>query len=74
VFSSSSVGSITRQPRYKDFPAAAYKITKAALNMLTVVWAQELAKEGFTVISQNPGVSGAYLVIEMLRARKLTSN
>ncbi|PCG94794.1 Short-chain dehydrogenase/reductase SDR [Penicillium occitanis (nom. inval.)] len=52
---SSSVGSITRQPRYKDFPAAAYKITKAALNMLTVVWAQELAKEGFTVISQNPG-------------------
>lgn len=43
--------------------------------MLTVVWAQELAKEGFTIISQNPGVSCAYLVIiEMLRARVLISN
>lgn len=68
------MGSITRHPRYKDFPAAAYKITKATLNMLTVVWTQELVKEGFTVISQNPGVSGTYLVIEMLRARKFTSN
>jgi NAD(P)-dependent dehydrogenase (short-subunit alcohol dehydrogenase family) len=52
---SSSVGSITRQPRYKDFPAAAYKVTKAALNMLTVVWSQELGKEGFTFLCQNPG-------------------
>jgi NAD(P)-dependent dehydrogenase (short-subunit alcohol dehydrogenase family) len=68
------VGSITRQPRYKDFPAAAYKVTKAALNMLTVVWSQELDKEGFTIISQNPGVSCAYLVIEMLRVRRLTIN
>lgn len=66
------MGSITRQPRYKEFPAAAYKVTKAALNMLTVVWAQELANEGFTIISQNPGVGCSYPVIEIFRARELT--
>ncbi|KAH8692888.1 hypothetical protein BGW36DRAFT_385417 [Talaromyces proteolyticus] len=52
---SSSVGSIARQPIYKSLPSASYKVTKAALNMLTVVWAQELSEEGFTVLCQNPG-------------------
>jgi NAD(P)-dependent dehydrogenase (short-subunit alcohol dehydrogenase family) len=33
-----------------------YKITKAALNMLTVIYANELEKEGFTVFCVSPGV------------------
>lgn len=35
----------------------AYKITKAALNMLTVQWALDYDKEGFTFVALTPGVS-----------------
>lgn len=35
----------------------AYKVTKAALNMLTVQYAQDLEEEGFTVLAITPGVS-----------------
>lgn len=34
-----------------------YKISKAALNMLTVQYSISLRKEGFTVIAISPGVS-----------------
>ena len=44
-------------PKYKWAPFPAYKISKAALNMLTVQWAQEYAEEGFTVFALTPGVS-----------------
>ncbi|PLB46550.1 putative short chain oxidoreductase [Aspergillus steynii IBT 23096] len=52
---STTVGSIAQAPKYKMSPTPAYKITKAALNMLTVQYAQELEKEGFTVLAISPG-------------------
>ncbi|PYI09729.1 NAD(P)-binding protein [Aspergillus sclerotiicarbonarius CBS 121057] len=52
---SSSVGSIAKQPVYRELPAPSYKITKAALNMMTVLYSQELADEGFTVFCVSPG-------------------
>ncbi|OJJ76668.1 hypothetical protein ASPBRDRAFT_39154 [Aspergillus brasiliensis CBS 101740] len=52
---STSAGSIQLQPRYTAMPAPSYKITKAALNMLTVLYSQELAQEGFTVFCVSPG-------------------
>lgn len=33
----------------------AYKVTKAALNMLTIQWASTLKQEGFTVFAVSPG-------------------
>lgn len=42
---------------FKNLPAPAYKITKAALNMLTVQYSFGLADEGFTVVAVSPGVS-----------------
>lgn len=38
-------------------PVPAYKISKAALNMLTVQYAQAYANEGFTFMAISPGVS-----------------
>ncbi|KAL8643140.1 MAG: hypothetical protein Q9228_000265 [Teloschistes exilis] len=37
-------------------PIPAYKISKAALNMLTVQYALSLEKEGFTFIIMSPGL------------------
>lgn len=37
--------------------APAYKISKAALNMMMVQYANYLEKEGFIVLSIDPGVS-----------------
>ncbi|PWY96129.1 short chain oxidoreductase [Aspergillus sclerotioniger CBS 115572] len=52
---SSSVGSIAKQPVFRELPAPSYKITKAALNMITVLYSQELAEEGFIVFCVSPG-------------------
>lgn len=41
----------------------AYKITKAALNMLTVQYAQQYADDGFTFLGISPGVSEARFAI-----------
>jgi NAD(P)-dependent dehydrogenase (short-subunit alcohol dehydrogenase family) len=38
-------------------PAPAYKISKAALNALTVQYALDHAKEGFSFMALSPGVS-----------------
>ena len=38
-------------------PVPAYKISKAALNMLTLQYAQTYASEGFTFLAVSPGVS-----------------
>lgn len=38
-------------------PQPAYKVTKAALNMLTVQYSLDYANEGFTFVALSPGVS-----------------
>lgn len=57
ALSSSKLGSIGLSSDLMRWPAPGYKISKAALNMLTVQYATELKAEGFTFISINPGVS-----------------
>ncbi|RHZ60695.1 uncharacterized protein CDV56_105552 [Aspergillus thermomutatus] len=52
---STTLGSMTLAPVYKLAPAPAYKITKAALTMLTVQYAQDYASEGFTFLAVSPG-------------------
>ena len=42
-------------------PVPAYKVSKAALNMLTVQWALEYKDRGFTFMSISPGVGAIYL-------------
>ncbi|KIW09788.1 hypothetical protein PV08_11888 [Exophiala spinifera] len=54
-FSDTSFGSIAQAPKYNWIPTPSYKISKAALNMLTVQYAQEYAKEGFTIFALSPG-------------------
>ena len=46
--------------RYSIFPVPAYKIAKAALNMLTLQYGQSFAKDGFTFVSISPGVSSHF--------------
>ncbi|PYI08315.1 short-chain dehydrogenase-like protein [Aspergillus sclerotiicarbonarius CBS 121057] len=52
---STTLGSIAMAPRYAIFPVPAYKISKAALNMLTVQYAQSFADQGFTFLTLSPG-------------------
>lgn len=51
------MGSIGMAAKFKAAPAPSYKISKAALNMLTVQYALALEDEGFTVVAISPGVS-----------------
>ncbi|EHA23685.1 hypothetical protein ASPNIDRAFT_40256 [Aspergillus niger ATCC 1015] len=86
---SSSVGSIAKQSVYRELPAPSYKITKAALNMMTVLYSQELEIEGFTVFCVSPGWlktdeanahadlpvgTGVERVLEMIRDRGVEVN
>ncbi|BCR88869.1 uncharacterized protein ACHE_50067S [Aspergillus chevalieri] len=52
---SSALGSITRAPQMTFATAPAYKISKAALNALTVQYALSYQDEGFTFIALCPG-------------------
>ncbi|KAK8017821.1 NAD(P)-binding protein [Apiospora rasikravindrae] len=52
---STTLGSFDFAPRYVVFPVPAYKIAKAALNMLTLQYAQDLAGKGFIVFAISPG-------------------
>lgn len=52
---STPVGSITHSATYRHSPFPAYKISKAALNMLTVQWHYEKYEQGFTVFALQPG-------------------
>ncbi|ROV97503.1 hypothetical protein VPNG_08734 [Cytospora leucostoma] len=52
---STTFGSISLAPKSVGFPAPAYKISKAALNALTVQYALDYEKEGFTFIALCPG-------------------
>ncbi|KAL1627203.1 hypothetical protein SLS56_006442 [Neofusicoccum ribis] len=52
---SSTLGSISMASASAPFGVPSYKISKAALNMLTVNYAMDLANEDFGVIAINPG-------------------
>ncbi|CRG88458.1 hypothetical protein PISL3812_05488 [Talaromyces islandicus] len=52
---STSVGSIAQANRYMHLLVPSYKITKAALNMLTKQYALEFADAGFTFVALSPG-------------------
>ena len=53
---STSLGSISLSQQSHSMPGPAYKITKAALNMLTAQYAHTYAKEGFVIFALSPGV------------------
>ncbi|PNP45140.1 hypothetical protein TGAMA5MH_03191 [Trichoderma gamsii] len=55
IMVSSSLGSVAWADRYRWSPVYAYKITKAAMSMLTVQYAMEYKKEGFTFLALSPG-------------------
>ncbi|GIZ43347.1 hypothetical protein CKM354_000657900 [Cercospora kikuchii] len=50
---SSTLGSISRTPLHAKTPTHAYKITKAGMNMLTALYAQD--HEDFTFLAVSPG-------------------
>ncbi|TVY14406.1 C-factor [Lachnellula arida] len=52
---STTLGSIALAPQYAAGSAPAYKITKTALNSLTVQYALGYEKEGFTFFAISPG-------------------
>ncbi|KAJ3539552.1 hypothetical protein NM208_g5443 [Fusarium decemcellulare] len=52
---SSGLGSIGLAGKYRAAPFPAYNVSKAALNMLTVQYALQLAEDGFTVVAISPG-------------------
>lgn len=55
--STSTMGSMAMSAFFKHQPTPAYKVSKAALNMLTVQYSEALEVEGFTVVALCPGVS-----------------
>lgn len=59
------MGSFGLSSTFKPLPAPAYKITKAALNMLTVQYAQSYARDGFTFMAISPGVSASGPQLEL---------
>lgn len=54
---STTVSSFAYQDVFVGLPAPAYKVTKAALNMLTLQWGMEYRDKGFTIFGVSPGVS-----------------
>ncbi|GAB1311030.1 C-factor [Madurella fahalii] len=52
---STTLGSITLARHVAGAPCPAYKISKAAMNALTVQYALEYEKEGFTFMALSPG-------------------
>lgn len=51
----STLGSIGIADKHKFIPTPSYKVAKAALNMLTVDFANSLRDEGFLVMAVSPG-------------------
>ena len=51
------MGSMTLGRRFIEMPFPAYKISKVALNALTVQYALELETEGFAFVAVSPGLS-----------------
>ena len=54
--SASTFGSLTNARQVDYAPCPAYKISKIALNALTVQYALSYEDEGFIFLSVNPGV------------------
>jgi NAD(P)-dependent dehydrogenase (short-subunit alcohol dehydrogenase family) len=54
---SSTLGSIDRAEYMTTQKSPAYKISKAAVNMLNKQWALDLGEEGLTFVLVSPGVS-----------------
>lgn len=54
---STTVGTFAKAEDFRVAPTPAYKVSKAALNMLTVQYAQQYETEGFTILAVSPGVS-----------------
>ncbi|POS69464.1 hypothetical protein DHEL01_v212141 [Diaporthe helianthi] len=52
---SSGLGSLTLASGFEDAPVPAYKVSKTALNMLTVQYAQAFRDEGVTFVAVCPG-------------------
>ncbi|KAK8069410.1 short chain dehydrogenase reductase [Apiospora phragmitis] len=50
-----TVSSFAYQDLFARLPAPAYKVTKAALNMLTLQWGMEYRDKGFTIFGVSPG-------------------
>lgn len=67
------MGSIAKAKVYAQLPCPAYKITKAALNMMNVQYAQEYAEEGFTFLAVSPGVSKWNLCSSLTLCANLSS-
>lgn len=55
------MGSISMAEAFRSLPSPAYKISKAALNMLTVQYAKKYEDDGFTFLAVSPGVSKIFL-------------
>lgn len=58
--SSTAFGSIALAPILHAAPTPAYKISKTAMNALTVQYALDHQKDGFTFIVIAPGVRSAF--------------
>ncbi|CAG7929847.1 unnamed protein product [Penicillium olsonii] len=52
---STILGSMAMADSFRTLPSPAYKISKAALNMLTVQYANQYSGEGFTFVGISPG-------------------
>ncbi|KAJ5485760.1 short chain oxidoreductase [Penicillium desertorum] len=62
---STTLGSISLQHSKRIVTVPSYKITKAALSMLTVVYASELENEGFTWLKTDLGTENADLPVDV---------
>ena len=51
------MGSFDKAMIFAQAPNPSYKISKAALNMLTLQWAMEYKDQGFAIMAISPGVS-----------------
>ena len=56
------MASFTHAHTFMFQPTPAYKISKTAMNMLTVLYSEEYKDEGFTFALIDPGVSSVFLL------------
>lgn len=61
--SSSAMGSMALSNVFSFAPGAAYKVSKAALNMLTRQYALAFSEDGITFIAVSPGVGSCVLLV-----------
>jgi len=61
------MGSISRAAAYKNMPVPGYKVSKAALNALTVQYSLAFAEQDFTFLAITPGVCIPVLTEERIK-------